>query len=280
MDKKIVACIDGSSLSEAVCDYGAHLAKTLNLELKLLNTIEHPHKSQTQDLSGNIGLGSRDELLERLSTEESKESKESIQKGKEVLNSLRNRAIKDGAANVITSQRHGELYENLQEIKDSIRVLIIGLRGKEHESEKFSVGGQVEETIRSLHLPILIINGEYKPIKSVLIAYDGSESSKKALDAVAKTPLLGDVERHIVSVGKSESFTDSAREQLKSVSIDTKCASLSGEPIDALLGYQKEHNIDIIAMGAFSHMRIRSALFGSFTHRMLERSGVPLLLLR
>ncbi|MGJ0310713.1 universal stress protein [Aliarcobacter cryaerophilus] len=50
--------------------------------------------------------------------------------------------------------------------------------------------------------------------------------------------------------------------------------------IEALLQYQKENNLNIIAMGAYSHNRFRSAIFGSFTTKMLLNSQVPLLLFR
>jgi nucleotide-binding universal stress UspA family protein len=62
--------------------------------------------------------------------------------------------------------------------------------------------------------------------------------------------------------------------------IDVETKSLSGDSFEALLSYQKENNIDIIAMGAYSHNRFRSAIFGSFTTKMLLNSKVPLLLFR
>ncbi|MCT7539572.1 universal stress protein [Aliarcobacter cryaerophilus] len=56
--------------------------------------------------------------------------------------------------------------------------------------------------------------------------------------------------------------------------------TLSGDSVEALLQYQKENNLNIIAMGAYSHNRFRSAIFGSFTTKMLLNSQVPLLLFR
>ncbi|WP_198319770.1 universal stress protein [Aliarcobacter butzleri] len=85
---KVLVCLDGSKFSKAVCDYGIYIAKNLNLPLVLLNVIEHSHISKKINLSGNIGLGSKDDLLEELTNEEMNESKQLIAKGKAVLKEM------------------------------------------------------------------------------------------------------------------------------------------------------------------------------------------------
>lgn len=285
MSKKIIACVDGSILSEAVCDFGAFFSKTLGLSLELLSVVEHLHVSAQTDLSGNIGLGSRDDLLESLIDEEKSESKKAIVEGREMLSRLHERALSQEAKAVKIVQKHGELYENVQAQKEEIRLLILGLRGKDHESNVHAIGSQVEELIRTLNVPILLVNEAFFEPRKILIAYDGSPSSKKAIDMVVKEPLFNHVERHIVNVYKDKALSSFMLEEathiLETLSFSTLyTASLQGEPIKELLNYQKEKSIDLIAMGAFSHSRIRDALFGSFTSKMILSTPKPLLLLR
>ena len=285
MSKKIIACVDGSILSEAVCDFGAFFSKTLGLSLELLSVVEHLHVSSQTDLSGNIGFGPRDDLLESLIDEDKSESKKAIVEGKEMLLRLQERALKQEAKAVKIVQKHGELYENVQAQKEEIRLLILGLRGKDHESNVHAIGSQVEELIRTLNVPILLVNEAFFEPRKILIAYDGSPSSKKAIDMVVKEPLFNHVERHIVNVHKDKALSSFMLEEathiLETLSFSTLyTASLQGEPIKELLNYQKEKSIDLIAMGAFSHSRIRDALFGSFTSKMILSTPKPLLLLR
>lgn len=285
MSKKIIACVDGSILSEAVCDFGAFFSKTLGLSLELLHVVEHLHVSAQTDLSGNIGLGSRDDLLESLIDEDKSESKKAIVEGKEMLLRLQERTLKKEAKAVKIVQKHGELYENVQAHKEEIRLLILGLRGKDHESNVHAIGSQVEELIRTLNVPILLVNEAFFEPRKILIAYDGSSSSKKAIDMVVKEPLFNHVERHIVNVHKDKALSSFMLEEathiLETLSFSTLyTASLQGEPIKELLNYQKEKSIDLIVMGAFSHSRIRDALFGSFTSKMILSTPKPLLLLR
>lgn len=80
---RVLACIDGSTLSEAVCDYAAWIAQRVDAPLKLLHVIDHhPETAATLDLSGNIGLGSREQLLEQLTAVEQQRSKLRLQQGK------------------------------------------------------------------------------------------------------------------------------------------------------------------------------------------------------
>lgn len=75
-NKMVLACIDGSSLTEAVCDYAAWIAQRVDAPLKLLHIIDHHHEAAAlSDLSGNIGLDSQEHLLEELTAVEQQRSK-------------------------------------------------------------------------------------------------------------------------------------------------------------------------------------------------------------
>lgn len=284
VEKAIFACVDGYKFSNSVCEYGIEISKNTQIPLKLLNTIEHSHKSNKIDFSGNLGLGEKDELLEELSNEDEKESKALINNGKELLNTLKQKANDAGLRSVITSQRHGKLYDNLLELQAKVRLLIIGLRGKDSQGNNI-VGEQIEEILRNIEVPTLLVNQEFRPINKIMMAYDGSTSSIKALQSIVKSPLFKqDVRRYIVNVcndeRKSRMLLAQAAELLHDTKLNIELVSIKGEPLNELLKFQSEHDIDAIVMGAFSHGKIRSAIFGSFTSKMIQNSSKPLILIR
>jgi nucleotide-binding universal stress UspA family protein len=278
--EKVLVCLDGSKISQAVCDYGLDIARKLDLPLVLLNVVEHSHISKNINLSGNIGLGSRDNLLDELANEEMNESKELIAKGKAVLKQMSEYVKSKGYTNCTTIQKHGTLYETLDELSSDLRVAVIGLKGDSDSG----IGSNVEELIRTLNIPIFLVNKEFSEVKSMMMAYDGSEYAKKAINIGKQTPVFPNIKRDIVNINKdknaSEILLSEAKELFANADIEVKTESLSGECVEALLGYQKENNLDIIAMGAYSHNRFRSTIFGSFTTKMLLNSKVPLLLFR
>ncbi|MBD3830194.1 MAG: universal stress protein [Arcobacter sp.] len=277
---KVLVCLDGSNLSKAVCDYGIDIAKKLNLPLVLLNVIEHSHISKKVNLSGNIGLGSKDDLLDELANEEMNESKQLIAKGKAVLKEMEEYVKSQNLTNYTTLQKHGTLYETLDELSSDLRIAVIGLKGENNTN----IGSHIEELLRTLNIPILLVNKEFTPIESILMAYDGSEYANKAIKIAKQNPIFPKVIRHIVNVNKdtnvSNQLLNEAKQMFANANIDVETKSLSGDSVEAILQYQKENNLNIIAMGAYSHNRFRSAIFGSFTTKMLLNSKVPLLLFR
>jgi nucleotide-binding universal stress UspA family protein len=282
---RVLACIDGSILSEAVCDYAAWIAQRVDAPLKLLHVIDHhPETAATLDLSGNIGLGSQEQLLEQLTAVEQQRSKLRLQQGKLLLQAAKDRVIQAGIANPDSNQRHGSLVESLIELEDSIRVLVIGIRGKVHENRPDKIGAKLESIIRSLHKPILVVNEAFKAPQRIMIAYDGSKAADKAIDMVATSPLYKGLTCHLVSVGKDDDkgqlLESAAGKLLNAGGIDVVAKRLAGKPEQVLCEYQQDQAIDMTVMGAFSHTRIHDLLLGSFTAKMLMQSKKPLLLLR
>ena len=282
----VVACIDGSTLTEAVCDYAAWIAQRVDAPLKLLHTIDHHHEhAATADLSGNIGLGSQDHLLEEITNQEQQHSKVLMQQGKVMLKAAKERVIQAGVADPIVNQRHGGLVESLIELEDNIRVLIIGVRGKVHENQSDQIGAKLESIIRSLHRPILAVNGAFKTPQRIMLAYDGSDVSEKAVDMVASSPLYKGLTCYLLCLNKSSDKADtllkSATNKLQTAGgMEIIPSKLKGKSEHELCDYQQSNNIDLTIMGAFSHTRIHDLLLGSFTLKMLAKTKKPLLLLR
>ncbi len=283
---KVLACIDGSSLTEAVCDYAAWIARRVDAPLKLLHTIDHHQETAvSSDLSGSIGLGSQEHLLETIIELEQQQSKLKLHKGKLVLRAAKERVKQAGIEQPLCNQRHGGLIESLIELEDSIRVLVLGLRGQVHDKQSDQIGAKLEAIIRSLHRPILVVNGRFKTPERMMIAYDGGKAADKAVDMVAASPLFKDMNCHLVCVNNdeetAEKLLDQALSRLKAnADINVTAVRLTGKAETELCSYQRQHDIELTVMGAFSHTRLRDMLLGSFTQKMLLKTQKPLLLLR
>ncbi len=278
----VLACIDGSAISSAVCDYSAWIAQRIDAPLKLLHNIEHLATPATSNLSGNIGLGSQEQLLEDLTNLEQQHSKLLMQKGKLILEAAKKRVQQAGISDPITAKRHGGVAESLIDLEDNIRVLVLGVRGEDHEKQQEKIGSHLEMMIRAIHRPILVVNDEFKTPHTIMLAYDGSEAAEKAVDMVAISPLYKGLTCHLVCVSNNaEELIQQASEKLKNASgLNLITSALRGKAEQELCKYQAQHNIDLTIMGAFSHTRLHEMFLGSFTVKMLLKTKKPLLLLR
>lgn len=280
----VTACVDGSKLSDSVCDYAAWIARTVDAPLKLLHTIDHHQEhAEAADLSGNLVINNRDQLLASLTEEEQVRFKSRIQAGKSLLAAARDR-LDSPAAQTELCLQHGALIDSLIELEDRIRVLVIGARGKVHEDQTDQIGDKLESMIRSLHRPILVAYEPFKKPVTIMLASNGTPAAEKAVEMVANSALFKGITCHLVHVVKKadvdSQHLETAGQRLEKAGLNVITRQLEGRAEQELVLYQQAEKIDLTIMGAYSHTRLHDLILGSFTTRMLLHTHTPLLLLR
>jgi len=281
----ILAGIDGSNLSNSVIDYTIWISKQSQSPVKFLHTIEHSHHSDIPHHEGNLTPNMKENLLEELSDEERLESKQLIADGKTIINNARDKAEQAGLVDIIAKQRHGSLPEALVDLESELSMVVLGSKGEDHVGEQQGLGAQLEEAIRAIHTPVFIVKGEFSTPKKMMFAYNGSPTSKTALQLIAQGHFCNQaLELHIVSVKSTlddaQALIDEATAVFEKANISITAKALVGEAVDELTAYQQDNDIDVTAMGAFSHGKVHGFFFGSFTTRMLLESKTNFLLIR
>ncbi len=284
MKTRVLACIDGSSYTHAVCDAAVWASQRLDAPLKFLHALHRKHEVASTDLSGSIGLDARESLLEELVSLDEKRNKLAMERGRQILSIAKDRALTAGNSTAEGCQRHGGLVETLTELQDGIRLLVLGQRGEAASVASEHLGSHLERVVRAMTRPILVTPAEFKAPKKVMLAFDGSATTRKGVDMVAGSPLLRGLPCHLVMAGsdtaEKRAKLEQARKTLEDAGIEAPTAILPGESELVLRQYQQDKGIDLIIMGAYGHSRIRRLLIGSTTTAMLRQSVVPVLLLR
>jgi nucleotide-binding universal stress UspA family protein len=281
----ILACIDDSEMSDSVIEYAIWLAKNSQLPIKFLHTIEHTHHSEHIHHEGTITPNMTEKLLNELSDEERIESKRLIADGKTILNKATEKAKQAGLTDTIAKQRHGTLSEALQDLEVEIEIMVLGLKGEERQSDTKGLSSQLEQAIRVINKPVLVVKKSFAIPRNLLLAYNGSPTSKKAIEIINKdmfsTQLLN---IHIMNVDKNLDTAKRLANEVETALLPLKCAlkteAMTGDPVQVFTEYQQQHNIDLTLMGSFSHGKIHGFMFGSFTTQMLRNGSSNFLLLR
>ena len=281
---QVMACIDGSPSAAAVCDCAAWASLQMKAPLTLLHVLDQQQYPAAGNLSGIIGLGSREYLLEELAALDEKRSKLALEEGRMMLDSAKQRVITAGVAQPEIRQRHGDLVESLRDLEGDIRLLVIGKQGEDSGADIQMIGSQLESVIRTLHRPILVTPATFSVPASVMLAFDGSATTIKGVEMLATSPLFKGIPIHLVMVGAdsgdSRAPLESARDALAAVGFEVHTAIRAGEVEPTLHAYQAEHDIGLLVMGAYGHSRIRQFFVGSTTTNMIRTTTTPLLLLR
>lgn len=280
--KQIIACIDGSPLTEQVLNATEWLAKKTEAPITLLHALEKAN-SQTHDLSGTIGFSSREHLLSELTELDEKRAKLALEHGRLLLDGAQAHLQQNGVS-ATPLQRHGDFVATLSDLEQDARAFIVGKQGTEH-CQQHVIGSNLEHAARTLSQPILVIPSEFSTPSSFMVAFDGRETSIKALEKIANSPLLKDIPCHLVMVKRDKSgqqeTLDKAKSKLVDLDFNVTGHLIEGENIQStLLSFQQQHKIDLIAMGAYAHSKVRQFFVGSNTTKMLTESTVPVLILR
>jgi nucleotide-binding universal stress UspA family protein len=276
----VLCCVDGKNYSQSACDYAVMISNNMKLPLKFLNIIEHSSKSEKLDLSGNIKLGEKDDILEQRVEEEAIKSKLAIKEGKELLVSLKKRALITCSNEITLIQMHGDVLENILVFQKEIAVLIIGIKTQENHK----IGDNVKDIIREINKPILLVNNEFITPKKLLIAYNGSEKAKKFLKESSIKPIFKNIHRDIVNVNDDKTASEKLLNEVKEFyikqEIPVETSALNGDTKTEILIHLGQNDCDILAMGAFGHSRIKEFIFGSLTSEILASCKKPILLFR
>lgn len=284
MSDHVMACIDGSGHAMAVCDYAAWASQRLDAPLTFLHVLDNHPPPDEGNLSGNIGLGSREHLLEELAMLDERRAKLAQEQGRVMLEAARERAIEDGIAEPHTRQRNGELVETLSELESETRLLVIGKRGESAHLASEHLGSNLERVVRALHRPILMVPETFRAPERVMIAFDGSKTMHKGIEMIAASPLFKGIVCHVVLVGADvtdlRTQCDWALDTLNNAGLEAHGEIRAGDVESTLHEYCREHAIDLLVMGAYGHSRIRHLLVGSTTTAMLRSADIAQLLLR
>lgn len=284
MSDRVLAAIDGSQYSESVCDYAAWAAKALGAPLSFIHVLDNHPQVAEPDLTGNLGLGTREHLLEKLSDIEEQRAKVARERGRLILDEAKVRAKEAGIPDPLCLQRNGPLVETLVENEKEVRLLVLGKRGETALQASGHIGSSLERVVREMHRPVLMVSKQFTPPSNVMMAFDGSKTARKGVEMLAKSPLFAGATCHVVIVGAETAENRSqlhwALEILQVAGHEAKGAIRAGEVEETLRAYKQEQGINLLVMGAYGHSRIRHLLLGSTTTAMLRNAHLPVLILR
>jgi nucleotide-binding universal stress UspA family protein len=120
--------------------------------------------------------------------------------------------------------------------------------------------------------------------KNVVVAYDGSRASKRAIASFAASGLAQSRSVHVATVDDSGAQAWELATAGVKAFVDLGVAAVPHNivsalsNVEALFGFAKEIDAGVIVMGAFAHNRVAQLFHGSVTRGLVEKTTTPLYL--
>ncbi|MGD1913900.1 MAG: universal stress protein [Rivularia sp. (in: cyanobacteria)] len=286
--KNLLLCTDGSSFAENIYKYGAWFAIQFNAQIKVLSItdIRSQQVASTGNLSGSIGFGTSEQLLNELVNLEHEKAKLNNQRARLILQNAEETLKAEGIEEFKLIHKTGFLVDCLHEFEKNSDLIVLGKRGEAADFASGHLGANVDRIVRSSRKPCLVTPRSFKPIERILVAYDGSATGKKILQFLADSPCFQSLEIHLLKVTQSNSDRtaivrlDEAQQLLQKAGMEPLCSLNIGETEKVIANYITQQDISLLLMGAYGHRRIRHLVIGSTTAQLLRSSSIPVLLFR
>jgi len=283
--EKIIALVDGSIYSQSVCDHAAWLALGTDVAVEIVHVLgRRDVSSQPANLSGSIGLGARTALLEELAELDAQKAVLGQKRGRAILDDARARISGAGVASIFPRLRNGEIVETVQELENDADLIIIGKRGEAADFDKLHLGSNLERVVRSSRRPVLVVSRAFSPITKCLIAFDGGPSARKAIEHLAHTRALVDIDCQLLTVGVEPAGSmkqlEEAAARLRDANYQVETQVQAGQADVVIAKKVESEGFGLLVMGAYGHSRIRHLIIGSTTTEMIRLCKIPILLFR
>ena len=274
----VTAFIDGSTYAASVCDHAAWAAARLQAPVVLVHALGRPDSSSAPaDLSGNLRLGARRSLLEKLARHDEERAALAVERGRALLDDARGRVSARADLQIDTRLRRGDPVEALEEVQATTRLALIGKRGEDASSEMVHLGSNLERLVRSATRPVMVVSRSFRPVERLLIAFDGGPSAVRAVDRVCESPLLQGAEIHILTAGGEATRLQTAAEKLRAAGFTVHDHRADGAPEEVISAAVREHDAGLLVLGKSGHSRLRQLFIGSTTLELMRSCQVPVL---
>ncbi|MEM8866667.1 MAG: universal stress protein [Verrucomicrobiota bacterium] len=280
--KRILVCTDGSNYAQESCRFAAWWAKQTGAAVSVLyvSDLRQYEIPAVADVSGSLGIQPFEGMVSQMEEVETQKSAFVKASAIEIFEEM------GVAANVSFCHETGMLVDRIEKFSENADLILLGKRGENVNFATEHLGAMLEKVVRTATRPCLVTSRQFKPLDRVAIAYDGGESSKKAICFMAREELFKALSLHVITVAESGK-EDLAAERLKEAeglmrqaALHPTYQMLSGVVETAISNHVRREKIDLLIAGAYGHSRIREFFIGSTTTELLRRCHVPVLCFR
>jgi len=179
----------------------------------------------------------------------------------------------------------GDPVEQIDAESDRHDLIVLGRETNFHGEQDLDIGETVERLLSDTPRPLVIAPEGEKSAGDpnvVVVAFDGSMTSSRAMHMFVLLGLADDCKLHVVSIDddqrKAAQMAERGAALFRSHGIAAESNGVvgHGSASDTILGAVATVEAGRLVMGAFGHQgRLRRVLMGSTTKRILRETNVP-----
>ncbi len=184
-----------------------------------------------------------------------------------------------------TEYAEGVISQTIIERAKDVDLIVMGRQGEGSRWAGPMFGSVFEAVVRHAPVPVMAAQAEVRPLKRILLAYDGSDISNQAMQvAISLMKEQADRSLLFLTVEDGHRHRDQQHKRgsiaLRKAGVHFHDLLLEGHTAETILTVARENNVDLIIMGAYGHTHFMEMLFGSTANEVVRGAICPLILCR
>lgn len=269
---EILVCLDGSKYSQAAVEYATQIAIEHDASLTGVGVIDLPGILRASG-PAPIGAMRSDELTEEHNVKEARGIVAQILQDFE-------KACREKDIRYSIHSEAGSPFREIIEESKFHDFIILGQKTFFRHGVGRERGNTLHRILQNGLTAVFAVPESVKEIKKVLVAYDNSVQVTKAIQMFLLLHIWNQCDITLLNInndaGRAKQLLDRLGEYVGRYGIQPAKVHLRGRPDKAILSYIREHEIDLLVMGAYGKRTASEFVFGSATKTLINHAGIPL----
>ena len=271
--KRILVGLSGTPYTTIAIRHMHEFAERHKAEVTGVTIVDLPRLANVGPVPAGAGSAAHDLVEYRMQVTE--------QRVKQAVEQF-DRAFEDASTPHRVVHETGDPFEELINLWRYHDLTVLGLRGifeyglVHHPKDYLTT--LVHKGIR----PILAVSREYREINRVVIAYNGSIESAKAMKYFVNADLWDNLKVRIVcwrdDKNEAEQLLNDAAGYCRAYGLDVETDHRPGDARESLVEYAEQWGADLIVMGATNRARIFKYVLGDTVLHTIKNADMPLFL--
>jgi nucleotide-binding universal stress UspA family protein len=202
-------------------------------------------------------------------------------KSERILNDLREAVAREGLP-VEARTEEGVPSQVIADMGASHDLVVMGKRGEHAKWGRDLLGSTAEQVVHHSATPVLLTEGEYRPVTRALVLFDGSHPANRALKLAADMAAHTGMNLKVLTADDDASRGDFTQEEAKAylgpLALAVSYAVVPGRADKAAAGILGEEPADLVVMGMRGHSALHNLILGSTAEQLMRAVEIPVLL--
>jgi nucleotide-binding universal stress UspA family protein len=276
MIKSLLVAVDSSAHARAALEHALELGRLYQARITGLHVLDIRYMEMPPYLDYSYTFEAVPPALTPLDLMDKFRAK-----GEHILAGLR-QAVEEAGLPVEVRTEEGVPGQVIADLGQEHDLVVLGKRGEHSKWGRDLLGSTAESVTRRSVVPVFLVEEKARPLKKVLLLFDGSEPASRGLRLAADLASRTTVDLRVLTADddaeKGKATLSAARAYLEPLELAATYSVRPGRASKAAAKALAEDPADVVIMGMRGHSALQHLILGRTAEQLMRSVQIPALL--